>query len=231
MKKFIITESEKESIKNMYDLKEDGSLVDSSVDAFKKILSMLGDAFKSKDVNKPTPTKKDVYNGPKGVLGSEWKSCKAWRSKGGLGSFSENVHVDKSSNQFKITYTGPSSGLSLAHAANGKDTIHQLYNILICELNPLLYEGNLKPNIDNIKTEGGKTGKKSTLTITVPLEHSEDTYQLDRRGGWGHDPGSSKMANKCSEIKSKGGKCFGPVKNVVQARFGKITEYFITYTI
>jgi len=41
MKKFIITESEKESIKNMYDLKEDGSLVDSSVDAFKKLLSML----------------------------------------------------------------------------------------------------------------------------------------------------------------------------------------------
>lgn len=212
---------------------EENDFVDSSVDAFKKLLSMLGDTFKQKETNKSTstPLKKDTYVGPKGVLGSEWKSCKAWRSKGGLGSFSENVHVDKSSNQFKITYTGPSSGLSLAHAANGKDTIHQLYNILICELNPILYEGNLKPNIDNIKTEGGKTGKKSTLTITVPLEHSEDTYQLDRRGGWGHDPGSSKMASKCSEIKSKGGKCFGPVKNVVQARFGKITEYFITYTI
>ena len=231
MKKFIITESEKESIKNMYDLKEDGSLVDSSVDAFKKLLSMLGDAFKSKDVNKPTPTKKDVYNGPKGVLGSEWKSCKAWRSKGGLSSWSENVSVDKSSSQFKISYKGPSSGLSIAHAANGKDTIHQLYNILICELNPFLYEGNLKPNINNIKTEGSKSGKNSTLTITVPLDHSDDTYQLDRRGGWGHDPGSSKMVNKCAEIKSKGGECFGPVKNVVQARFGKITEYFITYTI
>ena len=231
MKKFIITESEKESIKNMYDLKEDGSLVDSSVDAFKKLLSMLGDTFKSKDVNKPTPTKKDVYNGPKGVLGSEWKSCKAWRSKGGLSSWSENISVDKSSSQFKISYKGPSSGLSIAHASNGKDTIHQLYNILICELNPFLYEGNLKPNINNIKTEGSKSGKNSTLTITVPLEHSDDTYQLDRRGGWGHDPGSSKMVNKCAEIKSKGGECFGPVKNVVQARFGKITEYFITYTI
>jgi hypothetical protein len=210
---------------------EENALVDSSVDAFKKLLSMLGDTFKQKETDKTKPMKKDTYVGPKGVLGSEWKSCKAWRSKGGLGSFSENVHVDKSSNQFKISYTGPSSGLSIAHAANGKDTIHQLYNILICELNPILYEGNLKPNIDNIKTEGGKTGKKSTLTITVPLEHSEDTYQLDRRGGWGHDPGSSKMTNKCAEIKSKGGECFGPVKNVVQARFGKITEYFITYTI
>jgi hypothetical protein len=210
---------------------EENALVDSSVDAFKKLLSMLGDTFKSKDVNKPTPTKKDTYVGPKGVLGSEWKSCKAWRSKGGLSSWSDNVNVDKSSSQFKISYNGPSSGLSIAHAANGKDTIHQLYNILICELNPFLYEGNMKPNINNIKTESGKSGKNSTLTITVPLEHSDDTYQLDRRGGWGHDPGSSKMANKCSEIKSKGGKCFGPVKNVVQARFGKITEYFITYTI
>ncbi len=28
-----------------------------------------------------------------------------------------------------------------------------------------------------------------------------------------------------------GGKCFGPEKNIVQAKFGKITEYFITYTI
>ena len=112
-----------------------------------------------------------------------------------------------------------------------KQQTNQLFNILICEINPILYEGNLKPNIDNIKTEGGKSGKRSTLTITVPLDHSEDTYQLDRRGGWGHDPGSSKMANKCSEIKSKGGKCFGPVKNITQARFGKITEYFITYTI
>jgi hypothetical protein len=212
---------------------EENALVDSSVDAFKKLLSMLGDTFKQKETNKSTstPSKKDTYVGPKGVLGSEWNSCKAWRSKGGLAGWSENVDVDKSSSQFKITYKGPSSGLSIAHASNGRDTIHQLFNILICELNPFLYEGNLKPNINNIKTEGGKLGKNSTLTITVPLEHSEDTYQLDRRGGWGHDPGSSKMANKCSEIKSKGGECFGPVKNVTQARFGKITEYFITYTI
>ena len=103
-----ITESEKESIKNMYNLKEDSALMDTSIDSFKKLLTMLGNTFKSKDVNKPDPTKKDVYNGPKGVLGSEWKSCKAWRSKGGLSSFSEKVNVDKSSSQFKISYKGPS---------------------------------------------------------------------------------------------------------------------------
>ena len=132
---------------------EENALVDSSVDAFKKLLSMLGDTFKQKETDKPKSLKKDTYVGPKGVLGSEWKSCKAWRSKGGLSSFTENVHVDKSSNQFKISYTGPASGLSIAHAGNGKDTIHQLFNILICEINPILYEGNLKPNIDNIKKE------------------------------------------------------------------------------
>ena len=89
----------------------------------------------------------------------------------------------------------------------------------------------MKPKIDSIKTEGGKDGKNSTLSITVPIEHSDETYQLDRRGGWGHDPGPSKMSGKCSEVKSKGGKCFGPVKNILQAPFGKITEYFITHTI
>jgi len=39
------------------------------------------------------------------------------------------------------------------------------------------------------------------------------------------------MKGKCDEIKSKGGKCFGPIKNIIQARFGKITEYFVTHTI
>jgi hypothetical protein len=165
------------------------------------------------------------------VVGSGWKSCKAWRTKGGASGWGDKIKVDKGSSQFKVTYKGPSSGLSIAHAANGGDTIHQLYNFLICEINPFLGQGKMKPKIDSIKTEGGKNGKNSTLSITVPIERSDETYQLDRRGGWGHDPGPSKMSSKCSEVKSKGGKCFGPVKNILQAPFGKITEYFITHTI
>jgi hypothetical protein len=165
------------------------------------------------------------------IVGSGWRSCKAWKSKGGLSGFSDKINIEKSSSQFKISYKGPSSGLSIAHAANGSDTIHQMYNVLICELNPFLAEGGMKPKIDSIKTEGGTEGKKSTLTITVLLENSDETYQIDRRGGWNHDPGSSKMTSKCSKIKSKGGECFGPVKNVLQAPYGKITEYFITHTI
>jgi len=165
------------------------------------------------------------------IVGSGWRSCNAWKSKGGLSGWGDKIKVDKSPSQFKITYKGPSSGLSIAHAANGGDTIHQLYNVLICEINPFLGQGKMKPKIDDIRTEGGKNGKDSTLSIIVPIENSEETYQLDRRGGWNHDPGGSNMKSKCDDVKSKGGKCFGPVKNTVQAPFGKITEYFITHTI
>jgi hypothetical protein len=165
------------------------------------------------------------------IVGSGWKSCKAWKSKGGASGWGDKIKVDKGQSQFKVTYKGPSSGLSIAHAANGGDTIHQLYNVLICEINPFLGQGKMKPKIDSIKTEGGKNGKDSTISITVPIERSDETYQLDRRGGWGHDPGPSKMSGKCDEVKSKSGKCFGPVKNILQAPFGKITEYFITHTI
>ena len=165
------------------------------------------------------------------IVGSGWRSCNAWKSKGGLSGWGDKIKVDKSPSQFKITYKRPSSGLSIAHAANGGDTIHQLYNVLICEINPFLGQGKMKPKIDDIRTEGGKNGKDSTLSIIVPIENSEETYQLDRRGGWNHDPGGSNMKSKCDDVKSKGGKCFGPVKNTVQAPFGKITEYFITHTI
>lgn len=182
------------------------------------------------DVKKDTKSSSPVK--PTSIVGSGWNSCKAWKSKGGVSGWGDKIKVDKSSSQFKVSYKGPSSGLSIAHASNGKDTIHQLYNVLICEINPFLAQGKMKPKIDSIKTEGGKDGNGgSTLSITVPIESSDETYQLDRRGGWGHDPGASKMKGKCDEIKSKGGKCFGPVKNILQAPFGKITEYFITHTI
>lgn len=165
------------------------------------------------------------------IVGSGWESCKAWKSKGGVSGWSNNIKIEKGSSQFKVSYKGPSSGLSIAHADKGKDTIHQIYNVLICELNPFLVEKKLKPNLESIKTEGSKNGKDSIISITVPLVSSNETYQIDRRGGWGHDPGAFKMKHKCDEINEKGGKCFGPVRNVLQAPFGNIKEYFITHTI
>jgi peptidoglycan hydrolase-like protein with peptidoglycan-binding domain len=180
-----------------------------------------------KSVNYDTPVKSLSSS----IVGSGWNSCKAWRNKGGLNSWGDKIKIEKSSSQFKISYNGPSSGLSIAHAKGGGDTIHQLYNVLICEINPFLAGGKLLPDIENISTSGGKNGSNSTLTITIPLKTTKNTYQLDRRGGWNHDPGSSKMESKCKEINGKGGKCIGPVKNVVQGPFGKITEYFVVHTM
>lgn len=165
------------------------------------------------------------------VVGSKWNSCKTWTSKGGLSKWGNLFTIIKNDSQFSIKYVGPASGLSIAHAKDGNDTIHQVYNVLICEINPFLFKGGLKPDIENIEISTGKEGKDSSIKITVPLLKEEGTYQLDRRGGWGHDPGGSKMSQKCTELKGKDKFCIGPVKSVVTGPFGKITEYFITHQI
>jgi hypothetical protein len=139
-------------------------------------INKLGDSVTKKSDDKSSPVSP---TDPK-VVGSGWKSCKAWREKGGLGKWGDKIKIDKSSSQFKISYAGPSSGLSIAHAANGGDTIHQLYNVLVCEMNPYLAKGGMKPNIDSISTQGGKDSNgKSTLTITVPIESSDDVVVGD----------------------------------------------------
>lgn len=188
----------------------------------------VNDLFNMEKEPEKKPTNSNIDSK---IVGSSWKSCSAYKAKGGISKFKDQISVSKSPSTFEITYKGPASGLSIAHAAGGKDTIHQLYNVLICELNPYLAEGNMKPNIDNISTKSNVLDKKHVLTIIVPLEQSDKTWQLDRRGGWGHDPGSSKMKEKCDKIKSDGGECEGPVKNISSGKFGKITEYFITHTI
>lgn len=173
--------------------------------------------------------KQSIQNLKDNVVGSKWKSCKSWRGKGGIGFWKNNFTIVTSPTNFTITYKGPSNGLSIAHAANGGDTLHQVYNVLICEINPYLADNKLKPIISDIRAVSSKEGKNSTITISVPLKEDENTYQLDRRGGWGHDPGPSEMSKKCSEINSEGGECVGPIRNV--AKGADITEYFITHTI
>jgi hypothetical protein len=39
------------------------------------------------------------------------------------------------------------------------------------------------------------------------------------------------MKDKCTKIKTDGGECLGPAKEISSGKFGKITEYFITHTI
>ena len=163
------------------------------------------------------------------IVGSDWRSCKAWRKSGGLSKWGDKIQISKNNSGFQITYQGPSSGLSIAHAMGGGDTIHQTYNVLICEINPYLAQGGMKPDLDGITIEGSGSGKNSKLSIFVPFTKAEGVYQLDRRGGWNHNPGPNKMDNKCKKEIKNGKECIGPVMKVVQGPFGKITEYFITH--
>jgi hypothetical protein len=165
------------------------------------------------------------------IVGSTWKSCQAWRNKGGMSKWGNLFTITKNDSEFKIDYSGPAYGLSIAHSKGGTDTIHQVLNVLVCEMNPFLFKGGLKPDLENIKTSTGKSGKNSELSITVPLIKEKGTFQFDRRGGWGHDPGSSDMAQKCSRLESENKFCSGPMKTIITGPFGKITEYFITHQI
>jgi len=200
-----------------------------------KLNDMLGDKIKGwlgcKKTIKDQPIDSDQEPTNKDIVGSEWRSCKAWHNKGGLNKWGKNVSIKKSNSGFLVSYSGPSYGVSMAHAKNGTDTIHQVFNVLICEINPFLFKGNLKPDINGIRFKTGKSGKNSELEIFVPLESTDGTYQLNRRGGWGHDPGSGEMNQKCQKENKSGKKCIGPVTKVVQGPFGKITEHFITYKI
>jgi len=178
----------------------------------------------------------NIENGPsvissKDIVGSEWRSCKSWTRNGGLNKWGDRIKISKSPSEFKISYEGPTSGVSMAHATGGGDTIHQVYNILVCEINPFLSQGGMKPDLDGINIQGGKSSKGGTITIRVPLMKTDGVYQLDRRGGWNHDPKSNKMSNKCRKINKSGKECIGPVTKIITAPFGKITEYFITHQV
>ena len=197
-----------------------------------KIKGWLGckKTIKSSEIqNKEGIVKQPSQINSSDIVGSSWKSCKAWASKGGLTKWGDKVNISASKNQFEISYQGPSSGLSIAHAKGGGDTIHQVYNILVCELNPYLAQGGMKPDINGITINGGKSVKGATLTIKVPLVDAKGVYQIDRRGGWNHNPGPTKMALKCKKLTQEGKICEGPVTKVVTAPFGKITEYFVTH--
>lgn len=197
-----------------------------------KIKGWLGckKTIKSSEIqNKEGIVKQPSQINSSDIVGSSWRSCKAWASKGGLTKWGDKVNISASKNQFEISYQGPSSGLSMAHAKGGGDTIHQVYNILVCELNPYLAQGGMKPDINGITINGGKSVKGATLTIKVPLVDAQGVYQIDRRGGWNHNPGPTKMALKCKKLTQEGKICEGPVTKVVTAPFGKITEYFVTH--
>jgi len=163
------------------------------------------------------------------ITGIGWRSCKYWNGGNNI-KYGNMFNFTKTPNLIEVEYSGPSKGISIAHANNSEgDTIHQVFNVLICEMNPYLSSINAKPDINNIYFTTGKNGNDYKLKISIPLENSDKPYQLNRRGGWGHtsSDGKREMENTC---KNKTG-CYGPITHVANGPFGKITEHFITYPL
>ena len=127
------------------------------------------------------------------------------------------ITIEKSTDMFKISYSGASTGFLLRHGTGGKgDTIHQLLNVLSAELNPHLKNNKLKPVIKKIVMNF----TTNNLVITVPLIKTPtgNLWVFDRRGGWGHE-GVTKDLDK---YKSKPGYEYNRIKS------SSLTEHFIT---
>ena len=127
------------------------------------------------------------------------------------------ITIEKSTDMFKISYSGASTGFLLRHGTGGKgDTIHQLLNVLSAELNPHLKDNKLKPVIKKIVMNF----TTDNLVITVPLIKTPtgNLWVFDRRGGWGHE-GVTKDLDK---YKSKPGYEYNRIKS------SSLTEHFIT---
>jgi hypothetical protein len=166
-------------------------------------------------------------------IGSAWKSCINWKAKGTSywdGSANKpKITVETSNSGITVEYFGSSSGYSVATPGQEVDTIHQVFNILMCEGNPHLEKNpGLKPDVDNISSNCVLTGGKYSLKITVPFISMGDTkvYQFNRRGGWNHDPGPGKV-KEASKGNGYSALTEEPVTHVVKVGGGKITEYFL----
>lgn len=166
--------------------------------------------------------------------GETWSSCRQWRSHRSRYMSGENsaiVTFQKSSTMFQLEYVGPHSGISLAHASGSSgDTLHQLFNILICELNEWLIDKNLKPMIQDIVTRCTKDGNTYIFLIQVPLMTAEAPWQLNHRGGWRKaDPGDAEVKSLDAYNKSMRE---GPARNVTTIPGNNsIYTYFITYPL
>ena len=165
--------------------------------------------------------------------GSNWKACRQWsghKSQFFAGSEAvkgAKITISKSTTSFKLKYSGPATGLSIAHAnGDSGDTLHQLFNVLICEINPWLATETLRPNLEDIITTcDGKKGGSYKFNIYVPLTASKSSWQLNHRGSWsGTDPGGAAVMSNSPDGAQ------GPVKNVTSIPgHSNIFTYFATY--
>lgn len=149
--------------------------------------------------------------------GESWTACRQWKShreKYVAGTDRVSIEINKGL-AFRITYTGPATGISLSHAEGGSgDTLHQLFNILICEINPWLANKQMKPHLRQIITQCLQLDKTTyKFTIVVPCLPDSEAWQLNHRGGWGHDPGMSAVV------------AASPKKAIASGQLETITEY------
>ena len=172
--------------------------------------------------------------------GNGWKSCAHWNETGASYWNGEidpatkrrrpKITISKSTAEFKLEYKGPASGWAISHADRGSgDTLHQMFNVLVCECNPYLADGGLKPDINNIAVASSVDKSIYTMTITVPFISESDTakiWQIDRRGSMGGgDPGEN-IILKSTKNKPN---LQGPVR--IQVKPGSIIEYVVCYTL
>jgi len=169
--------------------------------------------------------------------GESWKSCIHWTEtkanwdggKTADGRVRPKIDIEKSSSSFRLAYTGPASGWAISHANRGSgDTLHQIFNVLICECNPWLKDQPLQPNIANVAITSRVNKGTYDVTITIPmLAEADDAkhWQIDRRGGMGHDPGASSILDATREKPNRQ----GPIRYKVDP--GNITEYMVCYTL
>jgi hypothetical protein len=161
--------------------------------------------------------------------GLQWHACKAWNSKGGTSYWNGDegrpkITIAVNNAGFHLKYIGAISGYAIAHRDDSTtDSLHQAFNIVMCECNPYLLNGGLKPDIKNIKTNHSVANNKHIMNIWIPFVKTDGVWQVNRRGGMGHDPGEQSILSEIGKVNN----LEGPVK----VKVATITEYFVTYTI
>ena len=198
--------------------------------AYSKMLSKQSIKVSNTDNQETSNTMPTTNKKP---IGTGWDSCKAWHNSGESfwnGSQGRpKITVTTTDSGMQLSYSGKGTGYAIAHASNSTgDSLHQAFNVIIAEANPYLIKGGLKPDIFNIQSNCTKKGNIYTMNVSIPFTKVENgVYQLNRLGGWGHDPGAAAIKSKVGNVPN----LEGPDKVVVNTGGSKITEYFVTYTI
>ena len=165
--------------------------------------------------------------------GERWSSCAHWNSHKSdflSGSGKAQVILRKSMSGFMVEYEGPGSGVAMSHAKqSGGDTLHQLFNVMVCELNPYLMAHSLKPVLDQFQSTCTVEENRYTFTIQVPLEAAEEPWQINHRGSWSKsDPGESRVKSETPNSKRRE----GPVRHVSTIPgSNSIYTYLVTYPL